>query len=72
VAPDVRRCITDPVAGVEVGVFIDGASGHVREIDVRSARLPAGRVDCVIHAVKQIQLQPFKRTELRLEHKFSW
>jgi hypothetical protein len=60
------------VAGVEVGVFIDGASGHVREIDVRSARLPPGRVDCVIHAVKQIQLQPFKRTELRLEHKFSW
>jgi predicted Zn finger-like uncharacterized protein len=72
VAPDVRRCITDPTTGVEVGVFIDGASGRVREIDVRSARLPPGRVDCVIHAVKQIQLAPFKRTELRLEHKFSW
>jgi hypothetical protein len=72
VAPEVRRCITDPVAGVEVGVFIDGASGRVREIDVRSARLPPGRVDCVIHAVKQIQLAPFTRAELRLEHKFSW
>jgi predicted Zn finger-like uncharacterized protein len=72
VAPDVRRCITDPLAGVEVSVFFDGPSGRVRDVHVRSSGLTAGRVDCVIHAVRQMQLSPFKRPELRLPHKFSW
>jgi predicted Zn finger-like uncharacterized protein len=72
VAPEVKRCIVDPRVGVEVAVFIDGPSGRVRDVNVRSTGLSAGRVDCVIHAVRQMQLKPFKRDELKLEHKFSW
>jgi predicted Zn finger-like uncharacterized protein len=72
VAPEVRRCITDPLAGVEVGMFFEGPSGRVRDVHVRSTGLTPGRVDCVIHAVRQMKLVPFKRAELKLEHKFSW
>jgi predicted Zn finger-like uncharacterized protein len=72
VAPDVRRCIIDPALGVDVGVFFDGATGKVRNVEVRTPQISPGRVDCVVHATRQMQLVPFSRAELKLEHKFSW
>ncbi len=72
VAPDVRRCVDDPALGVDVDIYLDGPSGRVRDVDVRSPELPPGRMACVSHAVRQMQLVPFARQELKLMHKFSW
>lgn len=72
VAPDVKRCVDDPALGVDVDIYLDGPSGRVRDVDVRSPALPPGRIDCVSHAVRQMQLVPFTRPELKLMHKFSW
>lgn len=72
VAPDVKRCVDDPALGVDVDIYLDGPSGRVRDVDVRSPALPPGRVACVSHAVRQMQLVPFMRQELKLMHKFSW
>lgn len=72
VAPDVKRCVDDPRQGVDVDIYLDGPSGRVRDVDVRSPPLPPGRVECISHAVRQMQLVPFTRAELKLMHKFSW
>ncbi len=72
VAPDVKRCVDDPRQGVDVDIYLDGPSGRVRDVAVRSPPLPAGRIECISHAVRQMQLVPFIRHELKLMHKFSW
>lgn len=72
IAPDVKRCLVDPKAGVEVALFIDGASGRTRDVNVRTVELAPARVECVIEAVRQIQLEPFARDEVKLEHRFMW
>ncbi len=72
VAPDVKRCVQDPAMGIDVDIYLDGPSGRVRDVDVRSPLLALSRVACVSQAVRQIQLVPFARRELKLMHKFSW
>jgi hypothetical protein len=72
VAPLVRRCLLNPAQGVDVDIYLDGPSGRVRDVQVRSPMLAPGRVQCITHAVRQMQLEPFVRHELKLMHKFSW
>ncbi len=72
VAPDVKRCVDDTRQGVDVDIYLDGPSGRVRDVDVRSPPLAPGRVECISHAVRQMRLVPFVRHELKLMHKFSW
>ncbi|MFT3927965.1 MAG: GYF domain-containing protein [Myxococcales bacterium] len=72
VAPDVRRCVEDPNAGVDVDIYLAGLTGRVRDVDVRSSLIPPGRAACIIHAVRKMEVSPFTRGELKLMHKFSW
>jgi hypothetical protein len=72
VAPDVKRCVEDPASGVDVDIYLDGPSGRVRDVDVRSALITPGRSDCIVRSVRRMQLAPFSRQELKLMHKFSW
>ncbi len=72
VAVDVKRCMDNPGRGVDVDIYLDGPSGRVRDLDVRSGALGPGRVACIRQAVRRIQLPPFSRRELKLMHKFSW
>lgn len=72
VTPDVRRCLANPRKGVDLAIHIDGPSGRVREVKIRRPSLPPGRAQCVRHAVRQIQIAPFARPDLRLLHKFAW
>lgn len=72
VAGEVKRCMYDPVAGVDVDIYIDGPSGRVRDVDVRSPLITPARADCIQRAVRRMQVPPFTRSELKLMHKFSW
>lgn len=72
VAGDVRRCVDNPGRGVDVAIYLDGPSGRVRDLDVRSPAFGPARLNCVTNAVRRIQLSPFAREELKLMHKFSW
>lgn len=72
VAPDVRRCVEDPATGVDVDIYLAGATGRVHDVDVRSPLIPPGRAACIMHAVRRMEVSPFSRDELKLMHKFSW
>jgi predicted Zn finger-like uncharacterized protein len=72
VASEVKRCVVSPTRGVDVDLYLDGPSGSVRDVQVRSPQLPPGRVACINHAVRKLRVGPFTRPELKLMHKFSW
>lgn len=72
VAVDVKKCVISPARGVDVDLYLDGPTGRVRDVQVRSPQLPPGRVACINHALRKLQVGPFTRPELKLMHKFSW
>jgi predicted Zn finger-like uncharacterized protein len=72
VAAEVKRCVVNPARGVDVDLYLDGTTGRVRDVQVRSPQLPPGRVACINHALSKLQVGPFARPELKLMHKFSW
>jgi hypothetical protein len=72
VSPEVRRCIDDLSLGAEVEVRFEGQSGQVSELKLRTPGLSPGAIECLTHAVQQMQVEPFQRESYKFWHRFSY
>ncbi|MFM2416728.1 MAG: domain 2 [Pseudomonadota bacterium] len=72
VAVDIRRCLSDPSAGVQLELVIEGESGRPTEVQILWPRLTAGTVTCIQQSVRQLQVSPFGAASYRLSRRFAW
>jgi hypothetical protein len=72
VAPDVRRCLGASTRAVDVEVLFEGASGQVAGVNLHTSRLKAGEVECITHALRQMQVPAFRSAEHKLAHRFAF
>jgi hypothetical protein len=72
VAVDIRRCLIDPSAGVQLDVTIDGESGRSTDVQILAPRLSAGTATCIQQSVRQLQVNPFGAASYRLSRRFAW
>jgi hypothetical protein len=72
VAVDIRRCLSDPSAGVQLEMAIEGESGRPTEVQILWPRLTAGTAACIQQSVRQLQVSPFGAASYRLSRRFAW